>query len=320
LTLLFKYFEILFMQAQSLPQTQISLEALMILDLLDSKGSLIAAAREVHRVPSALTYTLQKLESDLGLKLLTKQGRKLQLTVAGSELLRGGRQILRAAKDLEVHVKKVAAGWEPEIRIAVDNIIDIELLYPIMSEFLALNSGTRVKTSYEVLGGSWDALITDRADLVIGAPGDTPSALGLSSSPLGATEFIFAASPLHPITKEHQPLTPAVIAKYRSIAVSDTSIGSQPRTVGILPGQEVLNVPNMKGKLSAQIYGLGVGYLPRRLATEALANGQLIELKTQERPQIGQFNLAWKTRNHGPALTWFKEKFLASSFKSQLPF
>lgn len=39
-----------------------SIEALLVLDAIERKGSFAAAAHELHRVPSALTYSVQKLE------------------------------------------------------------------------------------------------------------------------------------------------------------------------------------------------------------------------------------------------------------------
>lgn len=40
----------------------ITLDALEVLDAIDRKGSFAAAANELFRVPSAISYTVQKLE------------------------------------------------------------------------------------------------------------------------------------------------------------------------------------------------------------------------------------------------------------------
>ena len=44
---------------------RISLDALLVLDSIARNGSFAAAGEELHRVPSAITYTIQKLEQDL---------------------------------------------------------------------------------------------------------------------------------------------------------------------------------------------------------------------------------------------------------------
>ncbi|MBI3067655.1 MAG: LysR family transcriptional regulator, partial [Betaproteobacteria bacterium] len=87
---------------------RISLDGLLVLDAIDRKGSFAAAADELHRVPSAITYTVQKLEQDLDVKLFDRSGHHAVLTPAGQELLKEGRHLIVAAADLEARVKRVA--------------------------------------------------------------------------------------------------------------------------------------------------------------------------------------------------------------------
>ena len=47
---------------------KISLELLQILDAIDRHGSFTAAAAALHRVPSALSHAVSKLEDDLDLQ------------------------------------------------------------------------------------------------------------------------------------------------------------------------------------------------------------------------------------------------------------
>lgn len=49
------------------------LDVLVILDALE-KGSFAAASAKLYKTPSALSYTVQKLESDLNIKSLTAPG------------------------------------------------------------------------------------------------------------------------------------------------------------------------------------------------------------------------------------------------------
>jgi len=66
---------------------RISLDALQILDAIDTQGSYAAAASRLHRVPSALSHAMQKLEGELGVELFEKSGRRAILTAAGRTLL-----------------------------------------------------------------------------------------------------------------------------------------------------------------------------------------------------------------------------------------
>ncbi|MDD2725288.1 MAG: LysR family transcriptional regulator [Methylovulum sp.] len=53
-----------------------ALDALEVLAAIDRKGSFAAAAQDLFRVPSAISYTIQKLEQDLDVVLFRKEGRK----------------------------------------------------------------------------------------------------------------------------------------------------------------------------------------------------------------------------------------------------
>jgi len=83
----------------------LSLDALQTLDAIARNGSFARAAAELHRVPSALTYTIQQLETDLGLTLFNREGRRAVLTAAGHELLNEGRILLKVAADLECRIQ-----------------------------------------------------------------------------------------------------------------------------------------------------------------------------------------------------------------------
>src|SRR3954463_16664607 len=181
---------------------KLSLEALQVIDAIDRKGSFAGAADELHRVPSAITYSVRQLEDGLGIELFDRKGNRAVLTDAGRALLGEGRRLLQAAADLECRVQQVARGWESELRIALDSIIPAPRLFPLLGEFYAQQSGTRLQVMHEVLGGTWDALAAGRADLAIAATGVPPSGRSYGVKPLGRAERVFAAAPFHAIAAE----------------------------------------------------------------------------------------------------------------------
>ena len=61
---------------------KLSLEALEVIEAIDRKGSYAAAATALNRVPSAVSYTVQKLEQDLDVTLFQKEGRRAVLTTS----------------------------------------------------------------------------------------------------------------------------------------------------------------------------------------------------------------------------------------------
>ena len=287
---------------------RLSLEALQVLDAIDRNGSFAAAANEMHRVPSAITYSVRQLEEGLGLELFDRRGHRAVLTDAGKALLSEGRRLLQAAADLECRVQQVAKGWEAELRIAVDTLIELAGLLGIAGEFYAEKSGTRLRFSHEVLGGVWDALASGRADLVIGASGDAPAGRSFATRVLGRTELRFAAAPFHPICNEPQPLSEAAIQAHRAVSIADSSRQLPPRTVGLLSGQEALTVPSLRDKTAALAAGLGVGFIPAWVAESESRAGRLRILEVAaNRPPV-DLQVAWRPGQEGRALKWFVKR------------
>jgi DNA-binding transcriptional LysR family regulator len=297
---------------------RLSLDALIVLDAIDRKGSFAGAATELHRVPSAITYTIQKLEQDLDVLIFDRSGHRAKLTPAGQELLREGRPLLEAAAALEARVKRVATGWEPELKIAVGDLINFEGLLASVQDFDRSGGETRLRFLHEVYGGAWDALYTGRADIAVGAPNDAPPGGGFKSFPLGSVDFVLAVAPSHPLAFEPAPISMQTVRTHRAVSVGDTSRILPPRTSGLLTGQPTLTVTSQEAKVAAQRAGLGVGFLPRRIARPYLDAGELIELQTDEPSHVATLHVAWPSKARGNALRWFLDHFAKDEVQQRL--
>lgn len=289
---------------------RLTLDALETLDAIAEKGSFARAAEMLHRVPSALTYTVNKLESDLGVAIFDRSGKRAVLTEAGRELLDRGRELLRQAEDIEARIRRAGQGWETRLTIAVDAVLPLEKLFPLISAFDALQCGTRLRFIQEVFGGAWDALIDRRADLAIGAPGEPPSGYGLQSREWCRAPFVFACAPNHPLAKAKEPLTADSIARHRAVVVADSSRRLPARSAGLQPNQDMLVVPTLQAKLEAQAAGLGVGYLPLHMAQPAADAKRLVIRKVKQDRESAQLRIAWRADEDGQALRWFREAVL----------
>ena len=287
---------------------KISLEQLQVLDAIERHGSFTAAAAALHRVPSALSHAVAKLEADLGTPLFTREGRRALLNEAGRTLLEDGRHLLRAARELERRIQRIATGWEAELRIGLDAIIPAERLLPLIRSFYEAGHQTQIRLSNEVLGGTWDALAADRADLVIGAPGDPPARGGISSRLLCPIRMRLAAAAGHPLAAWPGPVPAGELVRHRAIVIADTSQELSARTIGLIDGQDALRVPDMRSKAAAQLAGLGIGRLPGWLADAEIAAGRLVELQTQEPEPTVRSHIAWRNRQIGKALQWFLDE------------
>lgn len=288
---------------------RLSLEALRILDAIDRKRSFAGAAVELDRVPSALTYSVRKLEEDLDVLLFDRRGHRARLTAAGEELLSEGRKLLRAADELERRVKRTASGVEVELRIVLDSMVPLPRLLPLIADFDRAGYGTRLRFSQEVLAGVWEALASGRADLAIGAVYDGPEALrmsgGFRTRMLHTLAWVFAVAPGHPLATAPEPLDADTIQHHRAVAVGDTSRNLPLMNVGLLSGQETLTVPSLQAKLEAQLAGLGCGHLPCFMAKPYLVSGALVQKETVAAKPASMCQLAWRADARGKALKWW---------------
>lgn len=284
---------------------KISLEALQIIDAIDRRGSFSGAGKELFRVPSTISYTVSKLEEDLGVQVFERIGPKVVLTPAGRELLKEGRFLLKAAGDLESRVRRVASGWETDLAIGIDSVFSPIALKDDISAFYDVTNHTRLRFVRETLSGTWEALLDRRVDLLVGAAGDGPSGGGYTAEPMGKLSFVFAVSPAHPLAQVKRPLGKEDLQRYRAIAVADSARLMPARTVGLLFGQEALAVSDMRTKCEFQLAGLGFGFLPEPCARRAISEGLLVEKQVEEPKSDETFHLAWRTGEEGAALKWW---------------
>ena len=288
----------------------LTLDSLEVLDAIDRRGSFAAAARELDRVPSAITYTVRRLEDALDALLFDRRHRRATLTAAGRELLEQGRYLLADAAALEQRVQRVATGWEAELRIAIDSIVPMSLVWPLCARFYAecrerQAAHTRLRMSQEVLGGAWDAVADGRADLVIGASGDAPPGGGLRTRRLAEVPMVFAVAPSHPLAQATDALTEQDVLRHRGVVAADTSRRLPQRSAGTLTGQETLTVSDLDAKLAAQVAGLGCGWLPAPLAAPHVATGALV-VKAMESPRDpAPIHAVWRELRPGNALSWW---------------
>jgi len=291
---------------------KLSLDALQILDAIDRRGSFAAAGKALHKVPSTISYTVSKLEEDLGVQLFDRVGPRAHLTPAGEALLEEGRHLLRAARELEMRVRRVASGWEAELTVAVDSMFVPALLAEDVRAFNAVAEQTRMRLISESLSGTWEALLDRRADLLVGAAGEGPSGGGYVVEPMGVVRFVFAVAPSHPLAAASEPLGREPLAAHCAIAVADSARRLLPRTVGLLMGQETVTVPDMVSKFRLQCAGLGFGFLPEPYVQRAVAQGRLVIRQVEEPKPDETFWLAWRTGEEGAALKWWRERMQRS--------
>ena len=286
----------------------LSLDALRALDAIDRKGSFAAAAEALYKVPSALSYTIAKLEADLDVALFDRSKQKAQLTPAGQLLLDQGRALLHAANQLQNAVKQLDTGWETQLVIAKDSIVPNTPILSVITQFLQLGKITQIRMTEEVLAGGWEALQTGRADIAVGLSGDFAKGQ-FTVLPMGEVEFVFAVAPHHQLAALDKIVSQEDVQQHTAIIVADSAIDAPKRSSGLFDTRQRVIVDNMQAKIAAQKQGLGIGFLPRHLISNELARGELIAKASSIPRDKLPLYLAWHKQSQGQALSWFSEHF-----------
>lgn len=289
------------------------LDVLIILDALDKEGSFAAASAKLYKTPSALSYTVHKLESDLNIQLLDRSGHRATFTRTGQMLLEKGREVLHTVRELEQQAIKLHEGWENELVIGVDDTFPFSLLAPLIETFYQHHSVTRLKFINGVLGGSWQALIQGNADIIVGALREPPPLSGFGFMPLGQLEQIFVVAAHHPLAQMPEPLSRRTIKRFRAIVVGDNTSSECATIQQLLDDQQAITVFDFKTKLELQISGLGCGYVPRYLAQRFLESGALVEKSVVAHIPFEPVWIGWNEQTSGLASVWWRDAVLANS-------
>ncbi len=290
---------------------KLTLEALEVLDAIDRKGSFASAAEALFRVPSAITYTIQKLEDDMGFAIFRREGRRSIMTPAGKVLLEQGRELLLAAQGVLESAHQVHNGWEPQVNIALDTLWDLNQFYPILNEFLSLDTGVQVNLSEEVMGGSLEAIIDNRVNIVVGGPPPVSPIQGVRFEQIAQSNWLFVVARGHPLLALPQPLNEIDIQPYVSVVIRDSSKSSPILAHRAFNKQRTLRVASMAQKISAQIQGVGVGFLPQHKIQQELDNGELVQVAINKTAPVTPQFCSWRTSNKGKAMRWFVDKIVS---------
>lgn len=304
-------------------------EALTMMDSIARTGSFAAAAREMGKVPSALTYSVRQLEDALDVLLFDRSSRQAVLTAAGQELLLEGRRLLQEMDAVANRVRRIATGWESELTIAIDDAIARRAVFDLMEAFYQLpvddtpgaplGPPTRLKLRVEVMAGTWEALMSGQADLAIGTSAQAPGG-SVYTEPLGEMEMQFCVAPHHPLAHAEEPLSASAMAEHRIITVADTARSLAPVTAGVIPGQEVLTMPSMAAKLEALMRGLGCGSLPAPMLRRHIEAGRLVAKRTYVDRRLIALHYAWRNTGHPPAraLAWWLQQLKSEATRHAL--
>lgn len=255
----------------------ISLDQWRALLAVVEAGGYAQAAEVLHKSQSSITYSVQKLEALLGVKVFEIQGRKAALTPTGQLLYRRARALVEEAMQIERAAKKLSAGWEAEINLAVEILFPAWLLFKCLQRFGEESPHTRIEVFETVLTGTADALEAKQVDLAI----SPRIPVGFQGEPLMRLRFVPAAHPDHALHQLDRELTLQDLKLHRHLVVRDSGVRrtGNATTVDV---EQRWTVSSMSTSILAARSGYGFAWYPEEKIREELAAGTLKPLPLRD--------------------------------------
>jgi DNA-binding transcriptional LysR family regulator len=260
----------------------VTLKQWKMLHAVVESGTFSEAAELLHISQSAISYTLAKLQDQLGIPVLRIEGRKAQLTPEGSELLERSRHLIREAIELEMYAENLRHGWGLDVRLAVDQNFPTPLLMAALRKVSELECNMKVSLIEMDTSEAGKSLSERKVDLAITHRIPT----GFNGSPLIEVEYVAVAHPEHSLFKLGRQVMASDLAPHVHIVVaaSKEDCYSDEGTPAVGRRQR-WNVNNVDTAVSALCEGMGYAWLPRHRVEGWLEKGVLAVLPLQPADQ-----------------------------------
>lgn len=274
--------------------------------MISKLNSFTRAAEQMHVAQPSVTTAVQKLESELGLKLFDRSQKKVTLTAEGEIFHRHALSILHGVHETLVEMHDLANISKGAIRIGVPPMIGAYIFPDIFTHFKKAYPGINLFMFEEGSLSALKKLETAELDLgLIILPAITDT---LNSMPITDQEIVLCVSATHPLAAK----TAIDFSQLRDedfILLKEDSYHRQvimdrcqqhrfePRVV--FSSSQIQTIKSLAAK------GVGITFLMRMVA----ADNPLIVPVSLDPPVTVNIALAWK-----------KEKYLSKASKALIDF
>ncbi|MBT6480415.1 MAG: LysR family transcriptional regulator [Gammaproteobacteria bacterium] len=248
----------------------VSLEQWLAFKTVVDCGSYAMAAQTLNKSQSSISYAIARLNEQLPQPVLILDGRKAVMTDAGQVLYRHAERLLNQASQAEAIASSLALGFESEVAIAVDVLVEVGSLVCAFEEFSQEFPHTRIRVLETSLSGTTEALLEKTADLVIG----TKTPPGFQSRPLLQVKLIAVAAPGHPLVKNREDVSELELRSMRQVVLGDTGTFRE-QDSGWLQADQRWTVSHFSTSIKLLRSGLVFAFLPQNWIEEELAEGSL---------------------------------------------
>lgn len=265
------------------------------------------AADRLHMAQPPLSSQIKQLETELGIVLLERTTRKVELTDAGALLMERARQILADVEAMKSDVAEVGRGAAGVLRIGFAGTATYRLMPEIVRVARERLPLVRLQISGELLTPQMEAgLLENRLDAAILRPPVQSSEL--STEEIQQSRLVAVLHRQHPLAEETGPISiqtfadEDIVGYPRGSSVSSV-ITELARQAGfrLRIVQEATETSTLIALIGA---GLGIGVVPGSHSLPL--NSSIVIRPLEEQVSVGM-STAWKTDNDSPLLSSFIE-------------
>jgi len=261
-------------------------------------GSFVAAGRVLQISPSAVGKAVARLEKEVGVQLIQRSTRRMQLTEEGRQFHERCRRILDELDDARSLLAQSREEPRGLLRVSAP-VVGHHFLLPLLPDFLARHP--EVELDLHFTDRTVD-LIDDGIDIAIRS-GDLPDS-GLVSRPLQSFHLGLWASPGY-LRRRGTPKTLADLSHHMAVRFRHPNTGKLldwPVVDGAdhedLRIRTVLACNHIEAVLAAALKGIGIVCLPDFLVREELADGRLVAVLPDHVAATGRFKALWNSTRH----------------------
>lgn len=251
-----------------------TLDQMKILVAIFDAGSVLAAAKKLHRTQPTISVGLKKLEDELGVQLLDRSSYRATLTSEGRQLCEKSRAILQQVSEFKTMARYLSLGHEPEVHLAIEASCPMSVVLDILKASEAKYPQTDFNLRVENIWGALEKVQDGDVDLAI-----SPwlyDQKGLESLPLTTTRLLTVAAP--DFCPSSNPLGMDDMRRHVQVVVRDSGWRDQGLSYGILEGGRHWIVSDHQTKKQLIVAGMGWGRLQEHIIEDELRDGMLIPL------------------------------------------
>lgn len=284
------------------------LRQLRYLDAVARRCSFTQAAQELHIAQSALSQQVGRLERELGVELLRRTTRRVEVTEAGEVVLARARRALAEADAVRADVDAILGLMRGTLRLG--GVPPIGRTHPaaLIAEFTRTHPGVAVTVREGVAFALLDQLRDGSLDLVI-ALVDPAGLDGLDGARLHEEELVVIAALDDPLARTRRVRVDK-LADHPLVAYAQGSaLHDKLRT--LVPSGRIIAEANDQATVRELVArGLGVSVMPRSVVA---SHGDSLAVRPLSPPHALPVSLLWRAgQRPTPAAQAFREHVLST--------